>query len=69
MAGHLEKRAPAIFDNPAFTNGVRSALTVWRQLQEEDPAYSSLCALLPESARPVGDRFDPTGKVFRYYAA
>jgi hypothetical protein len=68
MSGFLAQRGPAIWKDAAFVNGVRSALTIWKQIQQDDPAYSALCAALPASARPTGERFTPTGAMFRYQA-
>jgi hypothetical protein len=52
--------------DPAFTNGVRSALTIWKELQPDDPAFHRLLDILPPRLAPPEIPEGSFGAVFRY---
>lgn len=66
----LLKQHGELLDNPAFVNGVRSALTIWTELQAEDPALSRMIDLLPPRFSPPqmskGSPAGSFGALFRY---
>ena len=65
MAAFLREHGAWATSEPAFADGVRSALAVWRQLQASDPAFRELEMILSQrfdTSKPVSNR----GAIFRF---
>jgi len=72
MAAFLREHGEWALSEPAFADGVRSGLAVWRQLQAGDPAFQELEKTLGPYICPV-ERNDPAsrnipnrGAIFRF---
>jgi len=66
MALLLREHGGELLNDPAFANGVRSALTIWKELQPQDPAMQRLLDILPPRLAPAEIPEVPFGSVFRY---
>jgi hypothetical protein len=62
----LREHGGELLADPAFANGVRSALTIWKELQPQDPALQRLLNILPPRLAPPEVREAALGAVFRY---
>ncbi len=62
----LKEHGASLLGEPAFVDGVRSALTIWRELQPEDPALPKLLSVAPPELAPLKDSLVPFGAVFRF---
>jgi hypothetical protein len=67
MALLLREHSNELLSDPAFCNGVRSALTIWRELQAEDPALQKVLDLLPPRLSPPAAQEIAFGALFRYW--
>ena len=62
----LREHGGELLADSAFANGVRSALTIWKELQPQDPAMHRLLDILPPRLAPPEAPEVPFGAVFRY---
>jgi hypothetical protein len=55
-----------LVNDPAVRNGIRSALTIWKELQSGDPALAKLLEIVPPGLVPADAPANGFGAVFRY---
>jgi hypothetical protein len=67
MALLLREHGEELLSDSAFSNGVRSALTIWKELQAEDPALEKVLDLLPPRLAPIAMPDSSFGSLFRYW--
>lgn len=65
MERFLKEHEAWVRREPAFADGVRSALMVWRQLQPQDPPFRRLESILSRYFNPVKVR-ESRGPTFRF---
>jgi hypothetical protein len=66
MERFLKEHGANLLAEPAFVDGVRSALTIWRELQPEDPALPKLLTVAPPELAPPENGTAAFGAVFRF---
>ncbi|MEQ1884897.1 MAG: hypothetical protein ABL967_07530 [Bryobacteraceae bacterium] len=66
MQEFLKERGDWAKNDPAFVDGVRSGLLVWRQMQPHDPPFQRLEAIISRYFDPVRPEPPARGPTFRF---
>lgn len=66
MSAFLREHGQWAAQEPAFADGVRSALEVWRQLQPDDPPFRELERILAPHTPARASGAPARGAIFRY---